>query len=1416
MVFKKSSRIVNHPVLSTAMNSTGLNITLEMPGANTTPLISQGDIGQITEDGGDGSILYTGIVEDFPDTIDQTVDYQLILTPIGVELADTPFTQNYTVATDVSQMIRDAVAATIHCIANTSTVPNSGITGIYNFVEMHPLDVLQTAAKIAGVNYVWSVNEIGQVFFGAIASGTKYTVRTRVDAAVRQFTAPITDTKNYVKGYGAIPSGGTAPIFAIYDQTAGSPYGKRALSPSPQFPNLTDQTTLNNIVNTIGAALNQPLVTVVLKFPFHNDNGTGIRFTLGQVGGASIQYWEPSQDDVQETEVGLGTLSPSYVIMQVDVDGIEQTVTARSIALSVDDFVNEINNNNLRLAGSTSSFAGYPVTPGQVAGSTSGGPNTPSAPAWAFSFWSTAIDNIAQVANAYVIVKWTPNASNENVSQYEIRYSKAADGNYFTEVGLITLTDGGGRGYKKISGLIQGQSYTFEIRAINNLGIPSAWSSTQAITTALDVSVPAVPTGINAGTTPRGAIVTWDANVEPDLQGYQLQVSIAGAAYINVGAISRSTIVTYVAPHGTPAGTSLQFKVQAADNSGNLSGYSAASTAVLTDSINNPDILAGSVTADKIAANAITADKLAATLVLASIIKAGLGTQRVEISQNGLVAYDASGNIVVNIPNDGSPVTVNAQLIGKSLDVTGNAILRGTLNELALGSITQLDSSQGNPTQFPALAATWDSVSFPVDGTYDFDSTHYTRVGLDYDAAGGAGGATKVLWVATQKSNGSNEYLLELKASDRTVNRSINVGAGGTSGKTPLGVCRLGSYVYELYRDQTGSGGSGNVGHTGAATASNNFAIGTTQNWIATGPFTMTEHGTITSISAYMGSHSVTTDQTLCLWDGSGTLQGSGVISSCPVGLALRTVSISPVDAPSGSAWYVGFISAFAGDRVWGIDSSGQYYWKSSQATPTTPTSGATTATPGYIQCYATYTKFVTAWKVDRYLQSTLAFDVSYGAVSFPVAAPNNPVICQDGTNIYIVDFDSSIKWNKYDATMAKVGSTIDTVYSSGVTPTAVSAGSFDFGAFRIAVASNTIDTFDSTGARQTNESFPFSSSRAVGITYGDALGDGARFWSLPLTANSTALNLTKHSVWTWTTASSIYWVACSWYDSAGTVHETTVGPRGSITMGRRQQLTITFSPIPGAGGADDPNNIRFYMIPNATDPGVGGLKLQATQPGTTLIAVTYASGGAADPGSNNFPGGGPANLKSQTSPAGWFLKGDGTSSFMQLFDEQTIASSSGYVSPTLPTNFRHIEIRYRLQSDSNTTLQEIAIRMNADTGSHYMTERMQAGGTGNAIANEVATATGYAGQVYISGITSGAPSTGRIYFPGWLYFSGAVLTWRTSWDCYETSSAPPQAGKLLVGETVGAWWNNQQVSTITILPVAGTFSGIVSLFILP
>lgn len=517
--------------------------------------------------------------------------------------------------------------------------------------------------------------------------------------------------------------------------------------------------------------------------------------------------------------------------------------------------------------------------------------------------------------------------------------------------------------------------------------------------------------------------------------------------------------------------------------------------------VDGADIVANSVTAGQIAAGAIGATELAAELVLASVIKTADTGQRLELDINGLRSYNVSEEVEVQLPTDGSAVYVKGQIQATELLVLGDAVLSGSGNALAMGSVTALEAQRQAPSQKPTLAQGWETISMPLAQTWgDSSDTTANRLGGDYSTTGGAGGATAVIYMATFATDG-NWRILELLASDRTLNRSVQVTSLDDS-EFLLGWCRHSSWLYCLI---------------------NNGFLGT-------------------------------------------------------------------------------------------------YY-------------------------------------VRRYLASTLAEVDTFSSVDFPIT-PRSPGMASDGTNLYIVDKSTgtaTIRWNKYNDTMVKQGATINTGYSSGSNDNIldVAAGNFDFGAFRMAVLTcngDVVDTFDSTGARQANEQFPVAASSTLlygSLFYGDVLGDGARFWSVQQAGS--AVSLTKHTNWVWTTASPIYWVGYTWYDSnaTGGTHETTVGPRQSITMGRRKRLTVTMASVPGAGGVDDPDTRRVYMFPNATAPATTSLDLQGQDAVGSMQLDTYDSGGAAPPVANNFPAGTPAELKSGAGE--WSLKGDGSAQFNKL-----------------------------------------------------------------------------------------------------------------------------------------------------------------------
>jgi len=229
----------------------------------------------------------------------------------------------------------------------------------------------------------------------------------------------------------------------------------------------------------------------------------------------------------------------------------------------------------------------------------------------------------------------------------------------------------------------------------------------------------------------------------------------------------------------------------------------------------------------------------------------------------------------------------------------------------------------------------------------------------------------------------------------------------------------------------------------------------------------------------------------------------------------------------------------------------------------------------------------------------------------------------------------------------------------------------------------NVYDFHISTGALGSNTEFPAQAITGDNQSWYPLVYDGTNFWQRP--AKEGPFN--KFTNWTWTTASAKYWVGYSWYDSAGTTHETTVSPRASITHKKRAQLTVTTAALPGAGGADDPNNRRIYMFPNSSAPATTSLKLQSTSSSASATLTDYNSGGAAPQTSNGFSTvGTPAQIVS--AGGSLLLRGDGhlTASSIK-FGQVTITPTPGSPTSTTVTGLTVTGSNFYGFATANTTV---------------------------------------------------------------------------------------------------------------------------------
>jgi hypothetical protein len=632
--------LLNHPALMWTYGAGQNAITIGLPSPNSN--IVRGDIVELTQQDSLGSVVYTGVVEDVSDTYGATPAHNVELSPLVVELGYAPFSYDYTVATDIAQMVRDIVATTAHCTTTPTSVIDTGIMCIFTFKDMTALQALEECKKMAGINYYFICDEVGEVWFSEanFSAEATYSLKQGVNYNERVYQSPITKMINKIDATGGIVDG--VIVSATYDESGSSTVGVRQLIPNLSYPNLLDLTTLQNIVNTLGASLNRRDTTVTLQIP-----NLGTRISVGRSGGTTMRYFEPSKNPNEESEVGSGVYSQNLLVVQLEWDGNMQKVTLQDVAPTLSSMKYLID----RMMQSVTSSAATGIT------LSSGGAIPPGlfsslAPAIPAGLaGTTGLDNISQTNAAFINLTWTTESTDQFVVAYEIQWRKTGDTVYYK--------DRTGANAIKIGSLIPGQSYSFAIRAENQLGNYSAYTSDVVVIAGVDVTAPSVPTGLAAIKTPRGALVSWAANTDSDLAGYTLEVSVGGGAYATVFDDTLITSFAYLAPSGTPTGTSLQFKIAAIDWSGNQSAFSAASTAVPTDGIIFDELLAGNL-------------QVFGTLTAGGIRTAASGARFV-IDSSAISGYDASvtdygagPGRTIKIGNDGSAF-FSGQLGAKSL-----------------------------------------------------------------------------------------------------------------------------------------------------------------------------------------------------------------------------------------------------------------------------------------------------------------------------------------------------------------------------------------------------------------------------------------------------------------------------------------------------------------------------------------------------------------------------------------------------------------------------------------------------------------------------------------------------------------------------------------------------------------------------
>jgi len=346
LIFKKAlGPLLNRPLLKWSLNAGHHPVRLDLPVNDATvngP--GQGDIVRLTEQGGDGKAIYTGLINDIQVNIGPAGPYiSLVLDPLVTELGEAFFDHNYKTYTDIAQMARDCVNSTAHLTYTPQSIPDAGIFAIFNFHFTNSLDVLNTIKHIGGPTFWFYVDELGVVWFQAVnLTGRPYYTLTEGSFSLRKKSTPINTLKNYIVVGGGLKdqtADGNA-LFSIYDdKVSQAKYGLRALIPPLFFTAAVDQATLNTLKDNIGATLNQLRPKIQISIP-----ALGNRIVLGRHGGPSIRYWEPAVYPMTETLSGAdasqaaGQYSPNYVILDVEMNGPTQNLVLGPLPVTIDDF----------------------------------------------------------------------------------------------------------------------------------------------------------------------------------------------------------------------------------------------------------------------------------------------------------------------------------------------------------------------------------------------------------------------------------------------------------------------------------------------------------------------------------------------------------------------------------------------------------------------------------------------------------------------------------------------------------------------------------------------------------------------------------------------------------------------------------------------------------------------------------------------------------------------------------------------------------------------------------------------------------------------------------------------------------------------------------------------------------------------
>lgn len=265
--------------------------------------------------------------------------------------------------------------------------------------------------------------------------------------------------------------------------------------------------------------------------------------------------------------------------------------------------------------------------------------------------------------NAEFNVAWA-NADDAFTDHYVVEWKLASVSNYYSMTTKSTPA--------VITTLQNGQNYNIRVKAINEIGVSSAYVSATP-TAATDTTAPNVPSSVSA-TGQFGAIsVNWTNPTASDFSHVDVyQSTSSGGTYALVGKSSGTSFVKV----GLSPTTTYYYKVKAVDFTGNQSAFSGVVNATTTTApaATIPD---GSISTVKIADDAITNRLIATDAVNSDSIVANAVTA-VEINVGNLAAISADIGAITAGSINGVTIQIGS----------GTSIFKADTNGIYLGNAT--------------------------------------------------------------------------------------------------------------------------------------------------------------------------------------------------------------------------------------------------------------------------------------------------------------------------------------------------------------------------------------------------------------------------------------------------------------------------------------------------------------------------------------------------------------------------------------------------------------------------------------------------------------------------------------------------------------------------------------------------------